>query len=63
VIADIECGLGFYTVALTDCIGNEGKVYAVDSDEKVIKALEKKLEKESKTTSKLMRYLPLTLTS
>ncbi len=47
VVADIGCGPGFYTLALADCIGNEGKIYAVDSDEKVIKALKKKLEKHS----------------
>jgi len=45
VVADLGCGPGFYTLALADCAGDEGKVYAVDSDEKVIQALEKKLEK------------------
>ena len=45
VVADLGCGPGFYTLALADCVGNEGKVYAVDSDEKVIQALEKKMEK------------------
>jgi len=47
IVADIGCGPGFYTLALAECIGNEGKVYAIDSDEKVIKALEKKLDKDS----------------
>lgn len=47
VVADLGCGPGFYTLALADCVGNEGKVYAVDSDEKVIQALEKKVEKGS----------------
>ena len=45
VVADLGCGPGFYTLALADCVGNEGKVYAVDSDEKVIQALKKKVEK------------------
>ena len=45
VVADLGCGPGFYTLALADCVGNEGKVYAVDSDEKVIQALDKKVEK------------------
>ena len=45
VVADLGCGPGFYTLALADCVGDEGKVYAVDSDEKVIQALEKKMEK------------------
>jgi ubiquinone/menaquinone biosynthesis C-methylase UbiE len=45
VVADLGCGPGFYTLALADCVGNEGKVHAVDSDEKVIQALKKKVEK------------------
>jgi ubiquinone/menaquinone biosynthesis C-methylase UbiE len=45
VIADLGCGPGFYTLALADCVGNEGKVYAVDSDEKVIQALNKRVAK------------------
>jgi ubiquinone/menaquinone biosynthesis C-methylase UbiE len=45
VVADLGCGPGFYTLALADCVGDEGKVYAVDSDKKVIQALDKKLEK------------------
>jgi ubiquinone/menaquinone biosynthesis C-methylase UbiE len=47
VVADLGCGPGFYTLALADCVGNEGKVYAVDSDEKVIQDLKKKVEKGS----------------
>jgi ubiquinone/menaquinone biosynthesis C-methylase UbiE len=47
VVADLGCGPGFYTIALADCVGNEGRVYAVDTDEKVIQALEKKMEKGS----------------
>lgn len=45
VVADLGCGPGFYTLALADCVGPEGKVYAVDFDEKCIQALEKKVEK------------------
>ncbi|TRO53090.1 class I SAM-dependent methyltransferase [Candidatus Bathyarchaeota archaeon] len=45
VVADLGCGPGFYTLALANCVGNEGKVYAVDSDEKVIQSLEKKVDK------------------
>jgi SAM-dependent methyltransferase len=45
VVADLGCGPGFYTLALADCVANEGTVYAVDSDEKVIQVLEKKVEK------------------
>jgi len=44
VIADLGCGPGFYTLALAECVGPKGRVYAVDSDEKAIRALEKKAE-------------------
>jgi ubiquinone/menaquinone biosynthesis C-methylase UbiE len=43
--ADLGCGPGFYSLGLAECVGPEGKVYAVDSDEKAIKALEKKADK------------------
>jgi len=44
VAADLGCGPGFYTLTLADLCGPEGKVYAVDSDEKVIRAVEKKAD-------------------
>ena len=45
VVADLGCGPGFYTLALADCVGPEGKVYAVDFSEKCIQTLDKKVEK------------------
>jgi ubiquinone/menaquinone biosynthesis C-methylase UbiE len=45
VVADLGCGPGFYTLALADLVGPEGKVYAVDSDEKAIQIVEKKADK------------------
>jgi ubiquinone/menaquinone biosynthesis C-methylase UbiE len=44
VVADLGCGPGYYTMALAECVGPEGKVYAVDSDEKAIRAVRKKAE-------------------
>jgi ubiquinone/menaquinone biosynthesis C-methylase UbiE len=43
VAADIGCNMAYYTLALAQCVGPEGKVYAVDLDEKNIRALEKKI--------------------
>jgi len=45
VVADLGCGPGYYTLALAERVGPEGRVYAVDSDEKAIRALEKKATK------------------
>ena len=45
VVADLGCGPGHYTLALAELVGPEGRVYAVDSDEKAIRALEKKADK------------------
>jgi len=44
VVADIGCGSGYYTLALAECVGQQGKVYAVDLNEKAIHMLEKKAD-------------------
>ncbi len=43
VVADIGCATGFYTTAIAELVGSEGKVYAVDINKKSIQALEKKI--------------------
>lgn len=45
VVADLGCGPGFYTLALAEGVGPEGKVHAVDVQEKSIRALKKKAAK------------------
>ena len=45
VVADLGCASGYYTFALAELVGYEGKVYAVDLGKKSIRALEKKVEK------------------
>ena len=42
VVADLGCGPGYFTLDLAECVGPEGRVYAVDSYLKAIRALEKK---------------------
>jgi SAM-dependent methyltransferase len=44
-VADLGCGPGYFTLALAERVGTDGKVYAVDSDQKAIHALEKKVNK------------------
>jgi len=45
VVADLGCGPGYYTLALAECVGPEGRVYAVDSDDKAIQVVEEKADK------------------
>ncbi len=45
VVADLGCGPGYFTIPLAECVGPEGRVYAVDSYPKAIQAAEKKILK------------------
>jgi ubiquinone/menaquinone biosynthesis C-methylase UbiE len=45
MVADLGCRTGYYTLALAECVGPEGRVYAVDLDEDAIRALEEKANK------------------
>jgi ubiquinone/menaquinone biosynthesis C-methylase UbiE len=45
VVADLGCDTGYYTLALSECVGPEGRVYAVDFNENAIRALEEKADK------------------
>ena len=45
VVADLGCGSGYYTLALAEFVGPQGKVYAVDLDKKCIRSLQKKADK------------------
>jgi ubiquinone/menaquinone biosynthesis C-methylase UbiE len=45
VAADLACAWGFYTFALAERVGPEGKVYAVDLGAKCIRSIQKKADK------------------
>jgi len=47
--ADLGCGPGFYTLRMADRVGAEGKIYAVDSDENAVRAVQRKVEKKGYT--------------
>ena len=47
VVADLGCGRGYYSLALAELVGQEGKVYAVDLDKKNIRALQKRIDRGS----------------
>ncbi len=44
VVADLGCNTGYYTFALAECVGPEGRVYAVDLKEDYIRGIEKRAE-------------------
>jgi ubiquinone/menaquinone biosynthesis C-methylase UbiE len=45
VVVDLACEKGYYTLALAECVGPEGKVYAVDLNEEAIEEVKRKVEK------------------
>jgi ubiquinone/menaquinone biosynthesis C-methylase UbiE len=45
VAADLGCGPGFFTIALAERAGSEGRIYAVDSDDRAVRAVERKAGK------------------
>jgi predicted methyltransferase len=48
-VADIGCGSGYFTFRLAARVGPEGKVYAVDIDEKVLDKVRTRKEREKTT--------------
>jgi len=46
-VGDIGCGSGMYTFMLADLAGPQGKVYALDIQEKVLDILRKKMENKT----------------
>ena len=45
LVADLGCNTGYYTIALAECVGPEGRVYAVDLNENAIRAVNEKADK------------------
>jgi ubiquinone/menaquinone biosynthesis C-methylase UbiE len=43
-VADFGAGAGFYTRALSNCVGNTGKVYAIEIQKDLIKKLESEIK-------------------
>jgi arsenite methyltransferase len=48
VVADIGCGGGFFTFAFLNGVGERGKVFAVDVDERMLQYIHNKAAKEGR---------------
>lgn len=47
VMADIGCGIGYFTFPAADIVGESGKVYAVDVSDEMLSDIEKKIEEKN----------------
>lgn len=49
IVADLGSGPGYYALHFAKILGPEGKIYAVDSDQRCIRSLEKKAKRRGYT--------------
>jgi ubiquinone/menaquinone biosynthesis C-methylase UbiE len=45
-VADIGCGMGYFSIAMADMVGEKGSVIAVDIQQKMLDVLHKRAEKK-----------------
>jgi ubiquinone/menaquinone biosynthesis C-methylase UbiE len=46
VVADIGCGMGYFSLAMAKLVGHKGKVYAIDLQQKMLDILKKRSQKQ-----------------
>ena len=44
IVADIGCGIGYFTFALSEIVGNKGLVYALDIEPEMLEDIKSKME-------------------
>jgi FkbM family methyltransferase len=49
VVADIGCGSGYHTARMSEKVGNKGKVYAVDIQPEMLRALRRRMKEKNIT--------------
>ncbi|MTI69624.1 MAG: class I SAM-dependent methyltransferase [Firmicutes bacterium] len=54
-VLDIGCGIGYFTMAASEIIGDNGKVYATDVSRDMLKELEIRLHKKRKDNVKVIK--------
>jgi arsenite methyltransferase len=58
IVADLGSGSGYFTLRLAAAVGPTGKVYAVDIDEEMNRALQERLKKEGIQNVEVVRARP-----
>lgn len=61
VVADLACGPGFFTIPIAATVGIEGKVYAVDSNHRMLDHLRANL-KRSKVAQRVVKVIEANVT-
>jgi ubiquinone/menaquinone biosynthesis C-methylase UbiE len=46
IVADIGCGMGFFSLVMAEMVGEEGKVVAVDIQSKMLQIVQKRAERK-----------------
>lgn len=46
VVADVGCGIGYFTVPLTKVVGSNGKIYAIDIEPLMVEETKKRVSEE-----------------
>ena len=46
LVADIGCGMGYFSLAMAKLVGNKVKVYAIDLQQKMLDTLKKRSKKQ-----------------
>lgn len=54
-LADIGCGIGYFTLPAARIVGKQGKVYALDIEQEMLAEIEKKLLSDSLTNVELVQ--------
>ncbi len=55
VFVDIGCGIGYFTIPALDIVGQDGRVYAIDTSDKMLSELKKRVNAESIPNLHLIR--------
>lgn len=54
VVADLGSGSGFYSLALSDAVGESGKVYAIDVQKELLSRLKSEAQNQNKTNIEIV---------